>query len=80
MEEHHCNPRSERTVQRLLQEISYRTGKLAMTGTATGIPGFIGLMISHVTDKSISQLVNVSDNVEMSVSFALNFSPHDKRL
>lgn len=51
-----------------------------MTGTATGIPGFIGHMISHVTDKSISELVNVSDNVEMSVSFALNFSPHDKRL
>lgn len=52
-----------------------------MTGTARGIPGFIGHMISHVTDKSISELVNVSDNVEMSVSsFALNFSPHDKRL
>lgn len=51
-----------------------------MTGTATGIPGFIGHMISHVTDKSISELVNVSDNVEMSVSFALNLSPHDKRL
>lgn len=51
-----------------------------MTGTATGIPGFIGHMISHVTDKSISELVNVSDNVEMSVSFTLNFSPHDKRL
>lgn len=31
-----------------------------MTGTTTGIPGFIGHMISHVTDKSISELVNVS--------------------
>ena len=52
-----------------------------MTGAARGIPGFIGHMISHVSDKSISELVNVSDNVEMSVSsFALNFSPRDKRL